>query len=515
MNLLTSKWIPVELDSGKVEVLAIGDIPCSGGLRVAHPRPDFSALITELLVTVLQSLAAPANKRERSQRITQPENFDMSWISVNAPFFELFGESSRFLQSPTPLGSREGPGSLVYEAPGANTAEKNTDFFVSRNAIQKVCPCCATAGLFLNQAHARVGGKGYYTTRRKSSPLTVLLEAPTLWETLNLNVLPRDTYEQKYCYEQGQGYPWTNGEGMFTREVCGPNETGPHAGLWWMPLALYLHESANPSGEPCSLCGEVSPIVVTAVSRTATKSRPSSSFEHPLTIWSDNPKSGESFPLEVPAEGFLLDEWFALLLGVSPKASYKGCLPAISLLPISRAPHCRLWLFGKAMNKNSLSFDYEERAPLLCSGSIENSETLAKYAKLLGDELLKVFKVLQGALNENLSDAPKSKSKIPVPLNQPPTQVLAAFAAQSRDYALKVLAPLAISSSDAPEPVPLTKDTLDQFSVDLRKLAAKLFDSALVVSHLEYAFLQKVLRHQAKFNKSLFPKITNKSSSKK
>lgn len=508
MNILTSVWIPVELANGEVARLAIKDIPGSGALRVAHPRADFSALITEMLVTIFQSLAAPADDRERLKRLSAPAEVDFSWIAENEKHFELFGEGSRFLQSPVPLGEESGAGALVYEAPGANTLKKNADFFVSRHQFARACPCCATAGLFLNQAHARQGGSGYFVTRRGGSALTALLEAPTLWETITLNLLNRSSYEQKYCFEDGEGFPWTHGTAAFTKSSLGPAEVGRHVALWWMPLALYLHVRDNPDALTCSLCGEASAQMVTAVSRTATKARPSTAFEHPLTVWfaPDPKKSAEgSIPLQVPSAGFFLDEWFALTLGVGQRSNsgpVLGALPAIAKLPRSRAASVKLWLAGKSMKINSLLFDYEERAPVICAETPESQEALVGVARTLSDEFATVLAKLRKALIDSLDGT----------LNRASSQVLADFSSFAHAKVREMLARIAaIPDFDAVD-VLLSQEDFESFSQQLRSMAARLFEQALELSHLEQEVLRKVLEHQSSFHKSLFAKASAKKA---
>lgn len=91
-------------------------------------------------------------------------------------------------------GERNNIDHILMEMPGDQTLAKNTDHFLKQDTIKNIClPCCAMA-LFTLQTNAPARGRGHRTSLRGGGPLTTLIMGRTLWETIWLNVITRDSF---------------------------------------------------------------------------------------------------------------------------------------------------------------------------------------------------------------------------------------------------------------------------------------------------------------------------------
>lgn len=501
MNILLSSWLPVLLLDGSVRKVAPVEVPTCGAVRVAHPRADFSALATELLVDLFQTLAAPADRAQRRQFLRDPQSVDLSAMHANAGSFELFGSGVRFMQSPEMLGKAGPVSSLVFEAALENTAEKNTDIFVSRNAFSSVCPHCAALGLFLNQAHARQGGSGYKTSPRGGSALTVLVKGESLWETVVLNLIPQADFDARFALADAPKdvFPWSAGTGGFTAAVVEPAQAGAQAGLWWCPVALHLVAQRNGDQEPCGLCGEVHEAHVRTVYRAATKARAPEGATHPHTAYLTNAKTGQLYPLMVPKGGQRLEDWLALVLGrVQATGVASNPVPAVSLLTGSQAARLSLWTFGCSMNISTFERWHEELSPVLLAQNDQEAAVLRSEASRLLERVLRTREALFKALTTNLAD--KGERKQPMPLKQNKDALLARLEEVARAALLKALEHVDFETNTMPA------QAAGEFEGAVAREALRLFDVNVVVNPLYVDQARRILTARAKFFSKLFPK---------
>lgn len=374
-NVLTSKWVPVRMPSGEIQRVSPAEVPACGALEVAHPRPDFCALITEILVCLFQTLVPPPDRSARRRMRTElPALFG---FVANAHLFDVFGTGPRFLQSPSPLGEERPSSRLVYEAPASQTLKHNKDLFVSRDDFQTLCVDCVPALLFLNQAHARQGGKGYMVGPRGGSALTALLKGKDLWHTIVLNLLPADTFSTRYAFEGAPEdvFPWSSGLETFSQKTVTPQQIGQYGVLWWNPVALHLEAVSNDSRTPCSLCGQVhSHKLAPTMHRAATCARFPDGLEHPHTVQRENADGTELYPVQVPLRGRLLGGWVALSLGLANPRGKKTTrpLPVLAFRSESDRANSQLWTFGASCDTNSMMRWYDEVVPaLVCDEAVQ------------------------------------------------------------------------------------------------------------------------------------------------
>lgn len=385
LNILTSHWIPVRMPDGSVQKRSVRNIAMSPAVAVAHPRADFSALITELLVALYQTLAAPADEKEQAV-LRAGGAPDLTKFSELEASFEVFSEGNRFFQSPEAPDGEIPSSSLVFEAPGEKTRKENKDFYVDREQFQAICPHCAPALLMLNQAHARSGGSGYRPSVRGGSSMTALLKGRTLWHTITLNLLTSADYATRYGFEGGAPdvFPWTAGMEAFTSETATANHIGLYASLWWMPLAMRLSLRPNPNKKACDLCGEVhDELLGETVRRGANKAPKPIGLVHPYTAWYENTKQKPGDPSHlpelVPGDSHLLKEWVSLSLGATQSNTQLAALRTFKVRPAGLT----LWTFGPRCDKVSFLRWHDESMPVLSHPELTADELRDVASKLL------------------------------------------------------------------------------------------------------------------------------------
>jgi CRISPR system Cascade subunit CasA len=199
MNLIDDAWIPIRRKSGEEARIAPWGVTIRYGddriVALAAPRPDFNGALIQFLIGLLQTTCAPDSPhtwREWLHNPPMPEELRTKFQPV-AYAFELDSKDQRFMQD-TQLkleGVKEATpiGALLIDVPGANTIQRNTDHFIKRSGVEKLCSSCTAAALFTLQTNAPSGGQGHRTGLRGGGPLTTLILGDVLWQTAWLNVL--------------------------------------------------------------------------------------------------------------------------------------------------------------------------------------------------------------------------------------------------------------------------------------------------------------------------------------
>ncbi len=493
LNLLSTAWVPALLPNGTVKTLSLREIPASGALRVQHPRADFSALITELVVSLFQTLAAPATVAARNRMLSEPSSVDWSQFTDQHAAFEVLGDGPRFLQAPEVLGKDLVPVSaLLFEAPGDKTVRENRDHQYRREAFGHMCPRCAAVGLFLTQSHTRQNGAGYYTGPRGGSVMTVLVEGASLWETVVLNLLPQPQFQAKHADAEAPVgvYPWMAGKEAFTLTALRPEHYGAHGVLWWTPVGIRLATEANESGQACSECGDAAPTLVSGLYRAPAKARVPAFLKHPLTCYKPHPKEeGAELPMLVPPKPLTLEDWLALTLGTTSL----GALPALTLLSSRQAERTHLRAFGPQMHIASLMSWFDETAPVFVCEDPQEAEGIKSVARAL----LKTMQEVQPVLWKALRELKVRAGTQPVPLRMQADSILAQFQVHARQALL-----VALRQFDADlGALPLQAHT--DFQQSLVSRARSLFNDNLVISVQDIEQTRAVLARKNTFNRAL------------
>lgn len=275
MNLIRDRWIPARRKSGAIERIAPWQItdrytedPFVG---LAALRPDFNGALIQFLIGLLQTTCPPKNVFEWRKKHAAPPSIDelQNVFSSVGMAFELGGDGPRFMQDLTleaGLADKEKNKlsndivQLLVDSPGGQTLEKNTDHFIKRGQIERLCTTCSAIAIFTLQTNAPSGGQGHRVGIRGGGPLTTLVIGESLWKTCWLNVLDESdflsmTSADPERTQPSDRFPWlaptrTSEGGRSTT----PNDCHPDQVFWSMPrrLRLMMDES---SARPCEICG--------------------------------------------------------------------------------------------------------------------------------------------------------------------------------------------------------------------------------------------------------------------
>lgn len=279
-NLLTEPWLPVRRRSGAQEWIAPAGLTSRYDddpiIALSSPRPDFNGALTQFLIGLLQTCSPARGEVEWLKRLQSPPS-PQEIESSTAPYilaFNLFGDGPRFMQDLEGFESSSNAiMELMIEIPAGNTLAKNADLFVKRTASDDgLCLAAAAAALLTMQLNSPSGGAGYRTSIRGGGPLTTLIAAETLWQTVWLNTMPQDKFNgihniPKPPQELAAIFPWMaptrtsaavnkGGLGLDT----GPEHVNPLQIFWAMPRRIRLDTPAEEPGV-CAFYGGLTPLV--------------------------------------------------------------------------------------------------------------------------------------------------------------------------------------------------------------------------------------------------------------
>ena len=276
MNLINDPWIPVlRRKGGEREYIRPFEITDSIDknpyLLLDAPRPDFNGALIQFLIGIIQTVMMPEDNEEWLNRFEEPPSGKELQEAMQdvAKYFNLDGDRPLFMQDFTLAeGSEVEIAGLFIEAPGANTIKNNTDHFIKRAGIQKVCPACAATALFVLQTNAPSGGQGHRTSLRGGGPLTTLpipngrnQKHDTLWHRIWLSVLEKGDFNlantgcNPSLKKPEVKFPWIND--TKTSEIKGNavpgKEIHPSQIYWAMPRRILLKNGLPENGE-CDVC---------------------------------------------------------------------------------------------------------------------------------------------------------------------------------------------------------------------------------------------------------------------
>ena len=326
-NLLTAAWLPARRRSGRLDVIrpaqiaeSLDDDPV---LAIVWPRPDFRIAAIEFLIGLLSTFAPPADEeawQDRWQTPPDPAALDAAF-GPYAHAFALDGDGPRFLQDFDALDGTPNPaGTLLIEAPGANTLRNNADLLVKRGRVNVLSRAAAAMALFTLQTYAPSGGAGHRVGLRGGGPLTTLILPPgsdgapaPLWRAVWAHVRPGKPVP---LADLPRVLPW-----LAPTLTSEKNRTAIAAGLlpahvfWGMPRRIRLVFEANAAGRPCDLTGTHDPEMV-----TGWRTRPYGLFyqdwspPHPLSPRYRQKKTDPWLPVHGRPAGIGYRDWVGVVV---------------------------------------------------------------------------------------------------------------------------------------------------------------------------------------------------------
>ncbi len=384
-NLIFDSWIPARRASGRLVRIAPWQLTETEDpvLALAAPRPDFNGALVQYLIGLLQTAAAPADNEAWADWLESPPSPETlrARFSPFAGAFELDGDGPRFMQDFEALeGERKAIDALLIDSPGAKSLRDNTDHFIKRGVISAICPACAAMALFTLQTNAPSGGAGHRTSLRGGGPLTTLVILDpagsrleeNLWRHLWLNVLARKSLGPRAAEAVDEPtadvFPWlacTRTSEAKTGRDTTPLDAHPLQMYWGMPRRIRLDWQTQEQGQ-CDICADEDvPLITHYVTRNYGINY-TGPWQHPLSPYYIDDKTGEPLPLHAQPDGFSYRHWPGWVEGT------ERIRPALVVREFQSseerrmpAERLRLWVFGYDMDNMKPRCWYEATTPLI------------------------------------------------------------------------------------------------------------------------------------------------------
>ena len=330
MNLVNDPWIPVRRKSGKKDIIAPWKLTenVDPVIALSAPRPDINGALMQFLIGLLQTSATPENDARWLDRLEHPPKPAQlkTFFDRYSHAFELQVEQGAFMQDFDKLSTGYQPiEKLLIDAPGEKTLRDNTDHFVKRNRVNKICPSCTTMALFTLQINAPSGGVGHRTSLRGGGPLTTLVimdennDLPVdLWRNLWLNVLEQPQVDSlpgdKNKTAPADIFPWlakTRTSEKNSGSQTTPMDVNPFQMYWGMPRRIKIQWQTG-NMEHCDLCREISDQLVTHYQTQNYGTNYTGAWQHPLSPYRLN-NTGDVLPQHAQPGGLNYQHWLSMI----------------------------------------------------------------------------------------------------------------------------------------------------------------------------------------------------------
>lgn len=384
-NLIDAEWIPVRRKDGTRQIIAPWQVTSNYEsnpiVAVDAPRPDFNGAMIQFFIGLVQTTMPPKDDREwRNWLVKPPSNEELKTkLAKVSHAFDFDGGGPRFMQDfDLKTGESIQIDKLLMEMPGENTIKNNTDHFLKRDTVTKMCfPCCATA-LFSLQTNAPAGGLGNRTSLRGGGPLTTLILGNTLWQTIWLNILDETEFLEN-CGNPAKNndvdiFPWmghtrTSEKGQETTAM----DVHPVHIYWGMPRRICINFEEMIAGI-CEVCGCDTKSLLTSYISKNYGTNYKGVWRHPLTPHYKDKKNEIFLPRHGQPGGITYRYW----LGLVQNDVERGNQPAIVVHTfwenrqfkfkdlheiLQHAP--RLWAFGYDFDNMKARCWYEGQMPLI------------------------------------------------------------------------------------------------------------------------------------------------------
>jgi CRISPR type I-E-associated protein CasA/Cse1 len=269
-NVLTDPWIPIDA-GGRVELASYPELLTGArdGPDLLHPRDDVKFFAQMLLSALTQALFPPRDSRELARRLAEPlaPRTVSARINEVAEEFNLFG-TKPFLQDASKEVLENETSRLFLDLPSGSRHL----LFRPATTHRGICAPCAVPALYGAQAFAPSGGRGLSPGVRGAPPITTLVVANEVRQTMWANVLSGSRAGE---YRPDPEHPWRQKR----LEKVGDG-VGLLTGLFWQPRSLTL--APHLQAGRCCACGAERPLF--ALTRFEAKSKVIGGFfPHPHT----------------------------------------------------------------------------------------------------------------------------------------------------------------------------------------------------------------------------------------
>lgn len=393
-NLLDEPWLPVRSQSGTRRWIRPAEVATrqDPALYIDSGRPDFDGALTQFLIGLLQTCAAPPDQGSWRKWMREPpavEQLDELFAPVRHAFF-LDGDGPRFMQD-LELEEDGGEGvsvaALLIESPGGKTVRDNGDLFIKRDLVTAMGAPAVAAALFTLQTNAPAGGVGHRTSLRGGGPLSTLPLGESLWKTCWLSVLTNpdlagvpgniglDAIDAKF--------PWM----AETRTSEGnkgvvPEDAHPTQHYWAMPRRIRLRLEKRE--DVCGVYGVPADLLCGAYVTKNYGCKYDGAWLHPLTPHTRMKDGEPPNPRKGQPSGISYRDWPLL---VSEGADHWPALTVRVYLDHDRYEYAdtdRLWVFGYDMDNMKARCWHSATTPILVSGlNADDRAAVARFAQQL------------------------------------------------------------------------------------------------------------------------------------
>jgi CRISPR system Cascade subunit CasA len=414
-NLLHEQWIPVKRKAGeKPEYISPSQV--TDGLAtnpiiaLAAPRPDFNGALIQFLIGLVQTACPPTGESEWQKKFWSPPSSEelKTAFEEYADAFNLDGDGPRFMQDldlTKIIGEQNKIDHILIEMPGDQTRHKNTDHFLKQDTVGNICLSCGAMALFTLQTNAPAGGKGHRTSLRGGGPLTTLVRGKTLWETIWLNVITRDSFGHFGNARKTGGsdmFPWlghtrTSGK----NETTTPQNVHPVQMFWGMPRRIRLIFENRTDAIQCDLCGCSVHNHTSGYSDKSYGINYKDGWHHILSPYSKDLKTGKSLPRHGQPGGISYRNRLGLIQNSSEKNFKNEPAVVVQLFREEREPHLseipdvpfRLWAFGYDMDNMKARGWNEGTMPLIHIDKKTRSDYESRVSQMIKTANLIAFNV--------------------------------------------------------------------------------------------------------------------------
>jgi len=414
-NLLHEQWIPVKRKAGeKPEYISPSQITdrlaTNPIIALAAPRPDFNGALIQFIIGLVQTACPPTDESEWQEKFRNPPPPEelKAVFGQYADAFNLDGNGPRFMQDldlTETVGEQNNIDHILMEMPGDQTLHKNTDHFLKRETVRNICLSCGAMALFTLQTNAPAGGKGHRTSLRGGGPLTTLVRGKTLWETIWLNVITRDSFGHFGNVKKTDAsdmFPWlghtrTSGK----NETTTPQNVHPVQMFWGMPRRIRLIFENHTDAILCDLCGCSVHDHTSGYSDKSYGINYKDGWHHILSPYSTDLKTGKSLPRHGQPGGISYRNWLGLIQNSSEKNFMNEPAVVVQLFREEREPRLpetpdvlfQLWAFGYDMDNMKARSWNEGTMPLLHIDKKIRSEYESRVSQMIKTANLIAFNV--------------------------------------------------------------------------------------------------------------------------
>lgn len=255
MNLLTDNWIPVRLQAGGAgQQISLPTLLCgSERWELALPRDDMELAALQLLISLVQVLLPPTDKKQWAERVARPLSVDVvnaatkdyqEWFQLDHPEYPFMQVKQVAAKDPTPMDK------LLA---GLNSST-NSRFVNEPDLAKGLCFGCVAIALYNLANNAPSFGGGFKYGIRGSCPVSTFAQGTDLRSTIWLNVLSQESLDEYLPDWKAQAIqPPTWVEPIKEKATIPAHSIGFLRGLLWQSGHTVL--SPPEKAGQCSCCG--------------------------------------------------------------------------------------------------------------------------------------------------------------------------------------------------------------------------------------------------------------------